>query len=929
MKVKHLLVGLGATLCSSVFVSSVFATTYSYDVDVQFNFNSKLAVTITDADIKILDLAPGTSADSNIVGITISTNNVAGYTAEATVGNAQNATTNMTHANGTNTFASIATDASQASLTTDNTWGYVVSTDNGTSWSNFSGLPVYTEDGKQLASTDSPAQDAIQFKINAKAAPSQPAGDYTNVINFKVIANTPPKSFDDVFNSDPTIPRDPETHLPTMQAMNETICETVEELDTEYQLTDSRDHKTYYISKLKDGHCWMTQNLDLDLDGTKTYTHSDTDLGWGSDKSTMSWKPDESTIPVSDISSSGYANTWSSSGTLPRSLDAGDWYWIGNWKNNGADTWYIGDILGYDYLDIDNDGAADKFSRTPYSGNGLHGHVGNYYNWTAAIASNDSSSYSSSTYSDTSNNPQNSICPAGWRLPTISSDDNVQWSTNEFERLNSLYTNSSRDDKAFTASPLWFVRGGSENGPLSRAGYQGYYHSSTVGDGTTRITTLCFYGYGFECSVADSTRSYGRSVRCLARDNKAMISFNGNGGTGVMNHLRIENNQTVNLPENNFTNSGYVFNGWNTKPNGKGDGYGDKAQIDATHNIVLYAQWKQDDGTMSDITIQRAYELAYTENGKGMYIRNQDGSYHEMQPDETVPGGTDTRFAMQDIDLTYNGTKVCDLVTVVGDQYQALDVRDWKLYYISKLADGRCWMTQNLDLDLSSNKTLTSDTTDIPDSWTPSLSTNDDYIDKTTVQSRGISQRNGNEPGSFDFGDYYWNGTTSSGTETSLVTDCFDSTGNAHYNLGNYYTFAAATATNNGSAYEPDTIVNQSICPAGWTLPNASDSSESMNGLNTIYRDNGPTKAPLYMTPTGSVSINYSEYNGQYSNYFASSYFTLNRVSPDSSCTDDGCYKSRYFHPGGANGMPSPDDVPGAYPSIPRFLAIPVRCIAR
>ena len=89
------------------------ATSYSYDVDVQFNFNSKLGVTITDADIKILDLAPGTSADSNIVGITISTNNVAGYTAEATVGNAQNASTNMTHTNGTNTFTSIATNASQ------------------------------------------------------------------------------------------------------------------------------------------------------------------------------------------------------------------------------------------------------------------------------------------------------------------------------------------------------------------------------------------------------------------------------------------------------------------------------------------------------------------------------------------------------------------------------------------------------------------------------------------------------------------------------------------------------------------------------------------------------------------------------------------------------------------------------------------------
>ena len=919
-----------ALVASGLFVySSVLATSYSYDVDVKFNFNSKLAVTITDADIKILDLAPGTSADSNIVGITISTNNVAGYTAEATVGNAQNATTNMTHTNDTNTFASIATDASQASLTTDNTWGYAISTDNGTSWSNFSGLPIYTEDGKQLASTDSPANDAIKFKINAKAATSQPAGDYTNVINFKVVVNVPPKSFDDVFNSDPTTPRDPETHLPTMQAMTGNVCDTVEEVDTEYQLTDSRDHKTYYISKLKDGHCWMTQNLDLDLDNTKTYTHGDTDLGWGSDKTTTSWKPDESTIPASSIPSDGYVRNWNNSNTLPSSLDAGDWYWIGNWKRNGVDTWYEGEILGYDYLDLDNDGAADKFSRTPYAGNGEHGHVGNYYNWTAAIASNDSSGYSSSTAGNISRNPQNSICPAGWRLPTASVDEDVQWTTDEFKRLSTLYGNTIRNDKSFTADPLWLVRGGHLSGPMYSPGYTGYYITSTVNNANSN-RKICFYNLSTnECSSAESHRFYGESVRCLARDDRVLISLNRNGGSGTTAPVQTKRNQTVRLSPNQFTNSGYVFNGWNTEPDGKGDGYGDKAYVTPSGYMVLYAQWKQDDGTSTGITIQRAYELAYTEQGKGMYIRNQDGSYHEMQPDETVSGDTDTRFAMQDINLTYNGTKVCDLVTVVGDQYQALDVRDWKLYYISKLADGRCWMTQNLDLDLSSSEALTPDTTDIPSAWTPSLSTNDDYIDTTTEQTQASSSRSGNEPGSLDFGDYYWNGKTGSGTSASPLTDYFSSSGNPHYHLGNYYTFAAATATNNGSAYESGTVVNQSICPSGWTLPDTSDSSASMNGLNTLYRSNGPTNAPLYMTPAASISVNYSEYNGRYSNYFSSSYFTLNRVSPDSSCTDGECYKARYFHPGGANGMPSPDVAPNAYPIIPRFLAISVRCISR
>ena len=66
-----------------------------------------------------------------------------------------------------------------------------------------------------------------------------------------------------------------------------------------------------------------------------------------------------------------------------------------------------------------------------------HESIGNYYNWTAAIASNDSSSLTSDASGNISNNPQNSICPKGWRLPTTSNQSNTTpGSTNEFARLN-------------------------------------------------------------------------------------------------------------------------------------------------------------------------------------------------------------------------------------------------------------------------------------------------------------------------------------------------------------------------------------------------------------------------------------------------------------------------------------------------------------
>ena len=41
--------------------------------------------------------------------------------------------------------------------------------------------------------------------------------------------------------------------------------------------------------------------------------------------------------------------------------------------------------------------------------------------------------------------------------------------------------------------------------------------------------------------------------------------------------------------------------------------------------------------------------------------------------------------------------------TATGVSAQLKDVRDNKYYWVTKLADGKCWMTQNLDLDLNAS----------------------------------------------------------------------------------------------------------------------------------------------------------------------------------------------------------------------------------
>jgi len=72
------------------------------------------------------------------------------------------------------------------------------------------------------------------------------------------------------------------------------------------------------------------------------------------------------------------------------------------------------------------------------------------------------------------------------------------------------------------------------------------------------------------------------------------------------------------------------------------------------------------------------------------------------------------------------------------------DVRDSKDYLVRRLADGNCWMVQNLDLDLNqftSDKTarLTPENTDVAETWIPDASVNkmitETYADKLAAEN--------------------------------------------------------------------------------------------------------------------------------------------------------------------------------------------------
>ncbi len=428
-------------------------------------------------------------------------------------------------------------------LTAINSGAYTPTIDNG--YTSYSLVPnsLLKVAHKDPGTTDVTKNSAFTTTYAIYLEGSQPAGNYSGQVKYVMLhpsaAAHPTTTLESAFalaDKEKTTVTDPVTgdsgQFYKMQDMNSSICDstTLTDENNSIRLVDTRDSKLYWVTKLKDGHCWMTQNLDLDLGvkdttlgiDTTILTSNDTDLNDGSlsgvynknysydaTNNIISWSPQNITRDYQHSTGTG----WSGSNNVAYSLDPGEWYWDGD--DSGA--------TACNYLTT----TCEYFSRTQAEAN-RHLSVGNYYNWSAAIASDDSSSLTSSTYgsasdSDSTNrNPKNSICPKGWRLPTISYKGNVANSTSEFARVNGLYNGGiANNDRNLIESPLWFVRAGYSNVSLSGPGSRAFYWSSTA-SGISHAYDLYFTATSINPASNGTGNSYGAkslgmSLRCLAR----------------------------------------------------------------------------------------------------------------------------------------------------------------------------------------------------------------------------------------------------------------------------------------------------------------------------------------------------------------------------------------------------------------------------
>ena len=209
-----------------------------------------------------------------------------------------------------------------------------------------------------------------------------------------------------------------------MQDMTTELCNAIGYDDNnilQSQLVDIRDNKLYWVTKTKDGHCWMSQNLDLDLDSNTALTPADSDVK-------SNWTPATSTYRLENHSFGEVTQV----ANIPQSYDPGDIYF-----NNASRVRRNAVIC--DLLNVESCDPESKFGTEPFSYSGTHAHIGNYYNWTAAIASDNYEDYHQADSSHTEASiPDTSICPKGWRLPTTTyyQDNNETVAgTDEFNAL--------------------------------------------------------------------------------------------------------------------------------------------------------------------------------------------------------------------------------------------------------------------------------------------------------------------------------------------------------------------------------------------------------------------------------------------------------------------------------------------------------------
>ena len=322
------------------------------------------------------------------------------------------------------------------------------------------------------------------------------------------------------------------------------------------------------------------------------------------------------------------------------------------------------------------------------------------------------------------------------------------------------------------------------------------------------------------------------------------ICYDGNDddGTGTMEDQSASSNSTIDLLASNFSRKNYGFAGWNTEPDGSGTNYGPNQTITtgdlSVTGLQLYARWIRSSGNLQGWNgCNEMTAISYDEN-TGELIMAQNS------------------------------------ITALTDS------RDQNTYAVVKFADNKCWMIENLRLDLGAENLLI-------DNSNTNKPTSDfiDAINNQPTSSNSFCTTNNatcNNQVKFNTNNTNRNLTASYNADTNS---------SSWYSYGNYYNWYTATAGNGtyslnteGGSAEGD------ICPAKWRLPSGYGDMSDLVSLDISMGGDGANHAidsvggPAASRRWRAYPYNYilsGEYrnNAGYNRGTSSSYVTLNSAS--------------------------------------------------
>lgn len=269
------------------------------------------------------------------------------------------------------------------------------------------------------------------------------------------------------------------------------------------------------------------------------------------------------------------------------------------------------------------------------------------------------------------NTPQKSVTIA--KGSTGNKSYTANWEANAYTlTVNPNGGNINGTTSAKSLSPPLYYNGGNwwnlSGEKPSRTGYtfEGWYTSANGGTKIYNADGTCT-NEGTYWKNSSYVHTGNLSVYAHWKANTYTVTYNANGGSGTMESSAATYDSNFITKKNEFTRTGYTFNGWSAKADGSEGGWslndtgvyesGKPWKWTYTRNITLYAQWKPN--TYAQI-IQARYQNADGTWGSYSTVKSGNANYNATYSWSRAADGT-YKAASISYTVTQANTKYVDV----------------------------------------------------------------------------------------------------------------------------------------------------------------------------------------------------------------------------------------------------------------------------